>query len=288
MISPFLKWVGGKTQILNIIEQFIPQEIDNYYEPFVGGGSVFFHMLNLLESKKITIKNLYINDINSGLINCYIDIKTNLESVLKSLKNITNVYLSFKTLKEQETFYYEKRKEYNESEQSIDKSVLFIFLNKTCFRGIFRESKNGFNVPFGNYKNPKIYYEKDLQNISNLLNKYNVYFENKSFEKFFKDKKINYNDFIYFDPPYIPLKQNSFVGYDKSLFNHELLAKYVDTLQCNFLLSNSFCETTLKLYKYLNYEKILCKRRINSKNPGDSDYEVLMYKMYAQLIFEEN
>ena len=177
--KPFLKWVGGKTQIIDRIISKIPKIIDNYHELFLGGGSVLFAVLSLQKNNEIIIKNkIYAYDINDSLINVYKNIQNNKEELFKNINIFINEYENIKgsiinrnpkSIEEaktsKESYYYWLRNKYNNMDKnSIEHSALFIFINKTCFRGMYREGPNGFNVPYGHYKKtPTIITENDLR-----------------------------------------------------------------------------------------------------------------------------
>jgi len=284
MIKPFLKWVGGKTQII---------EINNYYEPFLGGGSVLLALLCKQKEGKINIRGKIIaNDINKNLINVYKTIQTDPHKLIDQLKKLCNTYNSIKeekmtnkpkrgtsvtegdSLKSKEAFYYWIREKYNKSDTEC--AAQFIFLNKTCFRGVYRESKNGFNVPFGNYKNPSIYDDKHILQISKLIK--DVIFTNESFEKVICDVKRD--DFVYLDPPYYPENEKSFVDYNSSGFseeNHKKLFQICLNLKCNFVMSNSDVQQVRDNFKDYTIETIKCKRCINSKKPSSTTNEIILY-----------
>lgn len=281
--KPFLKWVGGKTQIIDKIISNIPKEINNYHEIFLGGGSVLLAVLSLQKNKNISIKNkIYAYDINESLINLYKDVQNNYEELHKHLQKYYNDYSNVENKKEctREKYYYIMRKIFNSMEnKKIEKSALFIFLNKTCFRGMYREGPNGFNIPYGHYKTiPKIISLTELKNISELIN--NVIFIHSSFEVSLKN--VIENDFVYLDPPYAPENEKSFVGYTKNGFNlshHILLFEEILKIDKNdnkFLLSNSNVDLVTKFFKDYNCENIIARRAINSKNPGSTAKEVLI------------
>lgn len=290
--KPLIKWIGGKTQIINTIINKFPKNINNYHEVFLGGGSVLLALLTYKKNNIIHIDNkIYAYDINSSLINFYVQIQKNpilVYDVIISLKTEFNSCIcdivnrtpndinEAKTSKE--SYYYWIRSQYNKLtiKNTIEEASMFIFLNKTCFRGMFRESKNGFNVPYGHYKNPDIINIKHLLIIHNLI--IDVEFINSEFEESFNN--INENDFVYLDPPYVPENINSFVGYSKDGFTsdkHTKLFKLTNKLN-NFLMSNSNTELINSYFlknKY-NIEIIKCKRRINSKKPQSTSNEVLI------------
>jgi DNA adenine methylase len=314
MIETFLKWVGGKNQIIKKVHELFPKAFDNYYEPFIGGGSVLIYLLNELEKDKKTLESINIGDFNKDLIELYENIKSDDTKLLDNLNKIVKNYNSAilikkekgprKIIKVEETItkniekgkeyvYYFYRNEYNKlkkKENSTDseiiyKSALFIFLNKTCFRGVYREnSKKEFNVPFGNYDNPEIYNDDNIKKLSKMFKKHNVNFVNCSFEEW-KDKiKTTKKNFVYLDPPYYPVNESSFTKYTANDFNkkeHEELinfCKFIDVKnKSNFLLSNS--DTDFIKDGLVDYEtKIIeCKRSINSKDPSAKINEVLIY-----------
>jgi DNA adenine methylase len=290
-LKPFIKWVGGKTQILDEIEKYIPKEMNNYHEPFIGGGSVLFHILNLINDNKIVVKgNIYVYDLNETLINTYKNIQTNHKKLYKIITILINKYDNITTfngnkkpqneeeaLSSKESYYYWLRHLYNKSKKkSIKKSALFIILNKLCFRGLYREGPNGFNVPFGNYKKtPHIISKEYIAFLSDKLK--NIKFECCDFTKAFDNFKKG--DFVYLDPPYVPESKKSFVDYNKSGFNidkHNELFSLIKKLDSKFLLSNSYTDKIIEEFKDYTINKILCKRSINSKNPESKTYEVII------------
>lgn len=293
-IKPVLKWIGGKTQIIDKIISTFPEKIDNYHELFTGGGSVLFALLQNIEDEKIIIKKkIYAYDLNETLINMYKNIQNKPDEILIEIKKLIEDYNSIKGIEKnrkpesieeaktsQESYYYWIRNVFNKM-TTTDKnkpigSAYFIFLNKTCFRGIHREGPNGFNVPFGNYKAPEIINEKHLKKISHLIK--NVQFIHSDFEDSFK--KINKNDFIYADPPYVPENAKSFIGYTNDGFDlkkHEILFDLCK--KHNFVMSNSDTELVKNSFddktKY-DIKIISCKRTINSKKPDSKTNEVII------------
>ena len=170
LAKPFIKWVGGKSQLLEEIREKYPSKIEKYCEPFVGGGAVLFDILSKFQPKKVLI-----NDINKELINTYSQIKNNCEEMISQLLDLQNIYKTH-SLEENKDFFYEKRNRYNElkvngnDDENLEKAVLFIFLNKTCFNGLYRVNSKGlFNVPFNNAKNPLLCDEENLKNCSTVL-----------------------------------------------------------------------------------------------------------------------
>ena len=291
--KPFLKWVGGKTQIINEIISKIPKEINNYYELFLGGGSVLFAILSLQKQNKIVIKNkIYAYDINSVLINVYKNIQTNKDELYKWITLYINEYdgidgtiinrkpTSIEEAKtSKESYYYWIRSKYNNIDKStIECSALFMFINKTCFRGMYREGPNGYNVPYGHYKKtPTIISETDLNYISDLIK--NVEFKHSSFSDSIKN--IKEGDFVYLDPPYAPEHSKSFVGYVANGFNldtHNLLFSEIKKLgKIKFVMSNAKVQLVTDNFKEYNCDDIIARRAINSKNPGSTTTEVIIY-----------
>ena len=293
MQKPFLKWIGGKTQIIKDIISKIPTEINNYHELFLGGGSVLLAVLSLQKENKITIKKkIYAYDINKTLINVYKNIQHNKDE----LYNYINLYITeydniigteinrkpnsiddAKTSKE--SYYYWMRKKYNNIDKNtIECSALFMIINKTCFRGMYREGPNGYNVPYGHYKKtPTIITETDLNYISNLIK--DVEFIASDFSSSIKN--IKKGDFVYLDPPYAPETEKSFVGYTAdgfSLDTHNKLFNEIKNFdKIKFVMSNAKVDLVTENFKDYNCEDIIARRAINSKKPGSTTIEVIIY-----------
>lgn len=245
-VKPFLKWAGGKGQLLKEIEKYYPFEsnkITKYAEPFVGGGAVLFDILS-----KYDLKEVYISDINSELINTYCIIRDNVDALIEMLYAMQNDFIPLDT-DERKAYYVEKRELFNKLKvngnkfENIEKAALMIFLNKTCFNGLYRVNKKGlFNVPMGSYKNPLICDESNLRAVSKKLQKVNIVCGDYKNSADFIDE----NTFVYFDPPYRPLTETaSFTAYTENLFNDEEqieLAKFVDDMSrkgAKVVVSNS-------------------------------------------------
>lgn len=250
--KPFVKWAGGKRQLLQQFDFLYPArlitgEFDTYVEPFLGGGAVFFEL-----AERFSFDRIILNDINEELIHCYKVIQQKVDNLIKELDILENKYLPA-SKQERKTMYYEIRKKFNEEKTKIDYDRLdissikhaatLIFLNRTCFNGLFRlNSKGEFNVPQGNYKNPKIVDKENLYSVSNILK--NVTLLSGDFEKI--NSYINSNTFVYMDPPYRPLPNTqSFTSYSKQNFNEEnqiRLAEFfrnLDRKGASLMLSNS-------------------------------------------------
>ncbi|WP_068268457.1 DNA adenine methylase [Caviibacter abscessus] len=277
-VKPFLKWAGGKGQLLDKIKSYYPFEKNKtkkYAEPFVGGGAVLFDILN-----KYDLDEIYISDINKELINTYIVIRDNIDELIKILSNMQETFLSLDTDKKKE-FYIKKRQLFNElkingnKNTNIKKASLMIFLNKTCFNGLFRVNKSGlFNVPMGNYKKPVICDENNLRAISKKLKKVTIICGNYKQSSDFIDE----NTFVYFDPPYRPINEtSSFTSYTESKFDDSdqlELANFINEMNkkgATILVSNSDPKNTNKddnffdnVYSNYNIKRVDASRMINS------------------------
>ena len=296
IIKPILKWVGGKTQIIdNIIKEF-PLEINNYHEIFLGGGSVLLALLSYVKIGNIKINGkIYAYDINEPLIYMYKNIQSNHNELYNEIQLLIEDFNSCgngelnrkpKNIEEAKTlnenYYYWIRSEYNKSDfdrNSVKGSAMFIFLNKTCFRGVFRIGPNGFNVPYGNYKKPEIINKEHLEKVSSIIK--DVEFQCSDFRESLKN--IEKNDFVYLDPPYAPETNNSFVGYTKDGFNiqsHNELFQLIHKLtekNIKIVLSNSDVELVRENFKEkYNIKSIICKRSINSKTPDAKVKELII------------
>ncbi len=271
LAKPFLKWAGGKGQLMDEIVARLPNgldtgEINTYIEPFVGGGAVFFYVAQNYPD----IKRFYLFDINQDLVNCYNAIKTNVETLIDELHSLEEAFLRKRSGRKD--FYYEIRDQFN-SDRSPAK---LIFLNKTCYNGLYRVNrKDEFNVPFGNYKNPTICDEENLRNVSTLLQKAKIICGDFTH----CEKYINDHSFVYFDPPYRPLSATaSFTSYSKDSFSEEdqvKLAKFCRKMHsrgAKFLLSNSDPKNKdpkdhffQAHYKGFKIDKVRANRQINCK-----------------------
>ena len=267
LVVPFVKWAGGKRQLLPELIKRVPK-FTTYCEPFVGGGALFFY----LQPKKAII-----NDFNKDLINTYITIQNDVESLIQHLstyKNDSESYYKIRELDRTPLFH---------RMSATEKASRLIYLNKTCYNGLFRVNSMGeFNSPFGSYKSPNIVNEPTLRAIHNYFQNADVTFLSGDFEAAVKGLKKG--TFVYFDPPYDPVSASSnFTGYTNLGFGKQeqrRLKEVCDELNAKgikFLLSNSATDFILDLYKEYNIEKISAKRVINSNanNRGNVD-EVLI------------
>lgn len=262
---PFVKWVGGKRQLLPILTAAAPSSFGRYFEPFIGGGAFLFSQLP---------HNATISDANPELINCYITIRDNVEALIRSLK----------THKNNEVHFYATRAKDLKKLTPIQRASRFIFLNKTCFNGLYRENKSGqFNTPFGRYVNPKIVDTENLLAINDYLNKCDIQIFHRGYQSVLSEAKSG--DFVYFDPPYAPLtKTASFASYVKGGFGlsdqTELAEAYTELSNRGVFVmqSNSNAEVIHDLYKEFNIEIIHATRSINCKggSRGKAANEVLI------------
>lgn len=290
--KPFVKWAGGKRQLLPIINDNLPKELKNkelnkYIEPFVGGGAVLFNIISQYKFEQIII-----NDYNEDLMHLYNHIKNNKDKIINELKNLSDTYLSLND-DDRKNYYYKARELFNsEKSGTITKSVLFIFLNRTCFNGLYRVNSSGkFNVPYGSYKNPTILDIDNIVKVSEALS--NVTILNGDFSII--EKYVDEKTFVYFDPPYRPLSvTSSFTSYEKNNFNDEeqiRLANFYKYLHnekhAKLMLSNSDPKNINEnddffdvLYKDFNIKRVEAKRAINSDRNGRGKITELLITNY--------
>lgn len=292
--KPFLKWAGGKGQLLEKLNLLYPAELTNgnintYIEPFVGGGAILFDVL-----QKFNIEKAIIIDLNKELINCYRCIKADVTEMIRFLDSLQNTFISLATEK-RKNFYLQVRDKYNtiklNGQFDFEKAADFIFLNKTCYNGLYRvNSKGAFNVPFGNYRNPLICDKENLQLINTLLQKVEIFYGNYTKCKDYADKNV----FVYLDPPYRPITiTQSFVGYSQNGFNDDnqkQLAKFVKELnikKCKIMLSNSDPKNSNlednffdDLYQGFDIMRIKARRMINCQADKRGDITEIVVRNY--------
>ena len=285
---PFLKWAGGKSQLLREIEKYYPfadGHITKYAEPFVGGGAVLFDILS-----KYDLQEIYINDINADLMNAYCVVRDSVDWLIEILFALQEDFLSLNT-DGRKAYYLEIRQRFNalhlDSDDRVEKAALMIFLNKTCFNGLFRVNRKGFfNVPMGNYKNPLICDEDNLRTVSEKLQGVTIvcgdYKDSAAF--------IDENTFVYFDPPYRPLTATaSFTAYTENLFNDRdqiELAHFVDTMHqkgAKIVVSNSDPKNTDTtdnffddIYSAHKIKRVEAARMINSNSEARGKIKELL------------
>ena len=299
MLKPFVKWAGGKGQLLNDIRNTYPKglgkSVIRYCEPFVGGGAVLFDLLN-----SFNFKEIYISDINAELINSYKTIRDDVNRLVTELQIIQNEYIPLAT-PERKDYYYKKRERFNELKikrdniDNLEKAALFIFLNKTCFNGLYRVNSKGlYNVPMGAYKNPLICDEKNLLNVSKALQNVIIHCGNYDDSISF----INESTFVYIDPPYRPLTATaSFTSYTENLFDDKaqiLLAEFVskiDDIGARVIISNSDPKNINSdddffdnLYKEHNINRITAKRMINCNSEYRGEISELLITNFINVL----
>ena len=266
-MEPFVKWVGGKRQLLNQIKIRLPKEFNNYYEPFVGGGAVVF---------AITPKKAAINDINKALINAYLSIKNNPLELINLLEKFDEKSID-------KNAYLIYRDKYNKKILSdiydLETAALFIFLNKHCFNGLYRVNSKGlFNVPFNNKQFTKSFNRENILNISDFLQNVNIH--NDDFSEILSNAQKG--DFVFFDSPYAPLNDNTFDSYTKTGFSkseHIRLSELFKKLHhkgCYLMLTNHNTELINELYKDFNIETFSVKRLVNCKADKRLGKEVII------------
>ena len=298
IIKPFIKWVGGKTQIINDVTGLFPTEMVNYHEPFLGGGSVLLALLSHKSSGSIKVSGaIYASDVNSNLIALYKNVQTNPDELIIEVKKLTHAFAGCtgtvvnrkastveEALESPESYYFWIRSRFNalsKSERaSVEASAMLLFMNKTCFRGVYREGPSGINVPFGNYKNPSIMDEGHLRAVSLLVR--DVIFTHCTFSAALAN--VAPDDFVYLDPPYAPVNDKSFVSYTSDGFdldNHKLLFRLcaeMNAKRVKMLMSNADVALVKSAFPSPVYttKVINCRRAIHSKEPDSRTNEVLI------------
>ncbi len=273
LVTPVVKWVGGKRQLLDEIIPLLPKRITNYCEPFLGGGAVLF---SLQPSKAI------VNDLNEDLITVYEVIRDDVEKLIESLRKHQNTSEYFYTIRD-----LDRNKETYNLMSKIEKASRLIYLNKTCYNGLFRVNSLGeFNSPFGHYKNPNIVNEPVLRAVSKYFNNCEISFYSEDFEQILS--KVAKHSFVYLDPPYDPVSDTAnFTGYNKCGFDRKeqiRLKKCCDELTrrgVKFMLSNSATDFIKDLYKDYNITVVKAKRAINSNASKRGEIEEVIITNYG-------
>jgi DNA adenine methylase len=278
---PFVKWAGGKTQILDKLYSSIPFEFGRYFEPFLGGGALFFYLISNKNMKFTT----HLSDINSELINSYVVVKDNVEKLMELLRGHEIEYK-----KAPLQYYYQLRKDLKTTTDSVARAARFIALNRTCYNGLYRVNSQGlFNVPWGKYKDPVICNSGNLRNISLALKHSKAIIEVSSYKEILLEKTKE-GDFIYLDPPYNPVSSTAyFTKYTNSGFNYkdqeELAAIFrkLDERKCKVLLSNSDTKFIKELYsdfaKYIVEVDVV--RSINCNASKRAGHKELIIRNYS-------
>lgn len=298
IVKPLLKWVGGKSQIIADIIETFPRDMSDYHEPFVGGGSVLLALLSYRKAGLIKVNgDIHACDKNLALISLYKNIQSRCDAVREELESMVKVMTDCgkggvnrkpenfaEAISSQESFYYWTRQCFNnfspEELTSPKGTATFMFLNKTCFRGVYREGPKGFNVPFGHHKNPCVFDKAHMAQVSSLIQ--GVYFHHCSFEESINDTRCG--SFMYLDPPYAPINAKSFVGYTGDGFNkdqHKLLFKLCDEVRekgVRFVMSNADVPYVRGAFSEDKFSTrvVSCRRAINSKNPAARVDEVII------------
>lgn len=298
IVKPVLKWVGGKTQILEQVLDRFPKEMVNYHEPFLGGGSVLLATLSDIRVGKIRLTGKVLaSDLNANLVGLYKNIQSRPAELIGELKKLVEEFSKCKSaevnraaitleeaLSSQESYYFWIRSKFNSmtaaERQTCPGSAMLLFMNKTCFRGVYREGPRGFNVPFGNYASPGIFEESHIHDVSTLIK--DVVFVSQPFQKALAG--VSAGDFVYLDPPYAPETDKSFVGYTAGGFSeeeHRALFKRCHEIVAggaSFLLSNASVKMVKEAFPEPAFETtiVTCRRAINSKKPDATTKEVLI------------
>lgn len=278
MAKPFVKWIGGKRQLLSVIDANLPSELGNsitrYAEPFVGGGAVLFHLLS-----KYSFDEVYIGDMNRALISVYEGIRDEPETIIRLLDEYQNKYLSLDGLDAKKEYYLEQRNAYNEAshltERTAELGAQLIFLNRTGFNGLYRVNRKGFlNVAFGKHEKPMILDEENIKSVHQALQ--NVTIHLGSYEE--SNEWIDGNTFVYADPPYRPLTSSAnFTSYVSSVFNDDTQRELAEFMKnqsakgAKFMLSNSDPKNSNEednffddLYDWANIQRVGARRNVNT------------------------
>jgi len=274
--KPFVKWAGGKRQLISFLNENLPETFSTYYEPFLGGGALLFHILTKENGQKCSI-----SDLNFDLVLAYTTIRDRIDELVSSLKIHEKNYQ-----KDSKSYYYSVRN--NNPRSEIEKTSRLLFLNRTCFNGLYRvNSKGKFNVPLGKYTNPNIVNEENLHSVSNILQSSRVSIKCRDFEAVLRDAKKG--DLVYFDPPYQPVSQTAnFTSYtNKNFTYHDLsrlaeLCMKLDLKGCKILLSNSNSKEVSDMFakKPWKVSKIQANRSINSNSKKRTGHFELLIKNY--------
>ncbi|MCV0412966.1 DNA adenine methylase [Nitrosarchaeum sp.] len=274
--KPFVKWAGGKRQLIPILHQNLPNAFGTYYEPFLGGGALLFHILTDKNGQKCSI-----SDLNSDLVLAYTTIRDRIDALISSLKSHEKNYQ-----KDSKSYYYSVRESNPRNE--VEKTSRLIFLNRTCFNGLYRvNSKGKFNVPLGKYTNPNIVNEENLRVVSNILQTNRISIKCRDFESVLRDAKKG--DLVYFDPPYQPVSSTAnFTSYTTKDFTYDDLTRLselclkLDSKECHVLLSNSDSKEVSDIFakKPWKITRIEANRSINSNSKKRTGHFELLIKNY--------
>ena len=274
--KPFVKWAGGKRQLIPILSENLPQTMGTYFEPFLGGGALLFHILSERDGQICRI-----SDLNSDLVLTYITIRDKPDELIYSLKNHAKRYQ-----KDSKSYYYSIRE--SNPRSAVEKTSRLLFLNRTCFNGLYRvNSKGKFNVPLGRYTNPNIVNEENIRSVSQVLQSRKVSIKCLDFETVLDDAKKD--DLVYFDPPYQPVSNTAnFTSYTHKSFTYDDLKRLaklclkLDSKGCKVMLSNSNSQDVVEMFaeKQWRLKKIKANRSINSNSKKRTGHFELLIKNY--------
>ena len=264
--KPFLKWAGGKGRLLGKLNKFFPKNYNRYFEPFIGGGAIFFHL---------NPEKAIINDLNEELVNLYKIIKDIPEELMEELNKLQNKVSD-------KDFFLKMRSK--KPKKELEKAVRMVFLNRTCYNGMYRvNSKGEFNVPFGDMGNPKLYQKKNILACSHTLKKTTIL--NGDYKKL--NRRIRENDFVYLDPPYVPHSETAhFTSYTSEKFGKEqqlellTFCEKIDKKGGLFMLSNSYNEYTEELYQKFNINTIKAARSVAAKSESRAEIKEIVVTNY--------
>jgi len=274
--KPFVKWAGGKRQLIPILSENLPQTMGTYFEPFLGGGALLFYILSERTGQKCGI-----SDLNSDLVLTYITIRDKPDELINSLKNHAKNYQ-----KDSKSYFYSIRE--SNPRRAVEKTSRLLFLNRTCFNGLYRvNSKGKFNVPLGRYTNPNIVNEENIHSVSQVLHSRKVSIKCRDFESVLDEAKKD--DLVYFDPPYQPVSSTAnFTSYTHKSFTYEDLKRLaklclkLDSKGCKVMLSNSNSQDVAEMFaeKQWRLKKIKANRSINSNSKKRTGHFELLIKNY--------
>jgi len=272
LVTPVLKWVGGKRQLLDVLCPLLPKTINSYCEPFIGGGAMLF---------ELQPKRALVNDINEDLILVYTVIRDNVDGLIQRLEQFENTAEAFYEVRD-----WDRDRERYAAMSDIDKAARMIYLNKTCYNGLYRVNTAGeFNSPFGNYKNPNIVNAPVLRAVSAYFNAAEITFSTVDYAELLQN--VRRGTFVYLDPPYDPVSDtSSFTGYSKGGFSKEdqiRLRECCDELNrrgVRFMLSNSATDFIKEQYATYNITIVQAKRAINSVGSKRGDVDEVVVRNY--------
>lgn len=272
LVAPVLKWVGGKRQLLESFRPLLPKKINRYCEPFVGGGALLFYL-----QPKIS----YVNDVNPELIRVYTVIKENVDDLIRELGTFKNTSEHFYSVRD-----WDRDKEYYAKLSDVQKAARILYLNKTCYNGLYRVNNAGeFNSPYGNYRNPNIINAPVLRAVSAYFNSADVHISAGDYAKVLQN--LPKGTFVYLDPPYDPVSETAnFTGYSRGGFTRDdqvRLREHCDDLNTRgikFMLSNSATDFITDQYKDYNITIVQAKRSINSVASKRGDVDEVVIRNY--------